>query len=226
MHVFIEKLRLVCLKWNSTFTAAIITGTVWNSINNFSTAGHLTLLEPSDGNWNVTDSDKLESVFKISVIECALFECYSHTGLAYLQGDTDFWHRLGLEKETTALYLIPTPEEKLNEQTPELCTSKITAHCWHGGPTGKLRLSARHNKVDMNTGSLQSSENWEACHWSLCSCETAALMDDSGLGPWRAPMCPPSPVVACGTEALQCWGCYGWGYSQDGPLWKPQLGQL
>lgn len=28
MHVFIEKLRLVCLKWNSTFTAAIITGTV------------------------------------------------------------------------------------------------------------------------------------------------------------------------------------------------------
>lgn len=59
----------MCLKWNSTFTAAISTGTVRNSINNLSTAGHLTFPEPNDGNWNVMDSDKLGSVFKISVTE-------------------------------------------------------------------------------------------------------------------------------------------------------------
>lgn len=76
--------------WNSTFTAAIITGTVQNSINNINTAGHLTLPEPSDGNWNVMGSDKLGSVFKIPVTEGALREClstelyiYSHTGLAH-----------------------------------------------------------------------------------------------------------------------------------------------
>lgn len=80
----------MCLKWKSTFTAAIIPGTVQNSINNFSTAGHLTLPEPSDGNWNVMDSDKLGSVFKISVTEGALLEflstelfIYSHTRTAH-----------------------------------------------------------------------------------------------------------------------------------------------
>lgn len=164
----------MCLKWNSTFTAAIITGTVWNSINNSSTAGHLTLPEPSDGNWNVMGSDKLGSVFKISVMECFLFEClstelfiYSHTGLAHQIPAGWYWFltQTGPRKRgTTALHFIPIPEEKLTEQIPEPCTWKITDHCWHGGPTGKLRLSARHTRSLQS--SYQGSENWEACDWS------------------------------------------------------------
>lgn len=90
-------------------------------------------------------------------------------------------------------------------------------------PTGKPRLPARHNKTDMSVRSLQPSsrgfENWQVLpgagtHMRLQPERWQwACITESTRG-------PPSPLVACSTEAVQPW--YGRGCS----LWKLQLGQL
>jgi len=62
--IYSLQLRFMYLKWNSTFTAAIITGTVSNTIKDLSTAGHLIFPDPSDNNWDVKDSGKLGCVLQ------------------------------------------------------------------------------------------------------------------------------------------------------------------
>lgn len=207
----------MCPKRNSTFTAAISTGTVRNSINNLSTAGHLTFPEPNDSNWNVMDSDKLGSVFKISVTEGSWLEylstellIYSHTGLAYQipKGWYRFLTQTGPRKRgTTALYPIPTPEEKLNEQTPEPCTWKITAHCWHGGQQANLGYYQDTTRPIWTSGAFSLFIRAPRTGRHVTEASTHVR-----LPPWEMTVglhhgehsCgPPCPVGAGSTEAVQ-----------------------
>lgn len=130
----------MCLKWNSTFTAAIIPRTVWNSTNNLSTAGHLTRTQwcwlECHGQWQVGEcfQDFSNRRCFISVLEY---------WTVHLCMGIQVWHTKYLQsgprkRGATALYIKPTPDEKLKEQTPEPCTWKIRAHFWHGGQQANL----------------------------------------------------------------------------------------